>query len=92
VASRNPLVSADDCSRPAEFVCPVLTTGPDALPAALEAMVVGEFEPELWIPAAHPAARDGAISLEELACLPVIRGPCGPAAGYGDQPEWAPAR
>jgi DNA-binding transcriptional LysR family regulator len=52
-----------------------LTTGPDALPAALEAMVVGEFEPEVWIPAAHPAARDGAITLEELAGLPVIHGP-----------------
>jgi len=52
-----------------------LTTSPDALPAALEAMDAGEFEPETWIPAAHPAARDGAISLAELASLPVIHGP-----------------
>ena len=52
-----------------------LTTSPDALPAALEAMDVGKFEPEAWIPAAHPAARDGTISLEELASLPVIHGP-----------------
>jgi DNA-binding transcriptional LysR family regulator len=52
-----------------------LTTSPDALPAALEAIVVGEFEPEAWIPAAHPAARDGAITLAELASLPVIHGP-----------------
>src|ERR1700745_1599817 len=52
-----------------------LTTSPDALPAALEAMDAGEFEPERWIPAPHPAARDGAISLAELARLPVIHGP-----------------
>ncbi len=53
-----------------------LTTSPEALPAALEAMVVGEFEPEVWIPSAHPAARRGAISLDELAGLQVIHGPC----------------
>ena len=52
-----------------------LTTSPDALPTALEAMDAGEFEPETWIPAAHPAARDGAISLAELASLRVIHGP-----------------
>jgi DNA-binding transcriptional LysR family regulator len=52
-----------------------LATSPDALPAALEAMDAGEFEPETWIPAAHPAARDGAISLAELASLRVIHGP-----------------
>jgi hypothetical protein len=52
-----------------------LTTGPEALPTALEAMVVGVFEPGAWIPAAHPAARRGAISLEDLAGLPVIYGP-----------------
>jgi DNA-binding transcriptional LysR family regulator len=52
-----------------------LTTSPDALPTALEAMVVGDFEPEAWIPAAHPAARDGAITLDQLAGLPVIHGP-----------------
>jgi hypothetical protein len=45
------------------------------LPATLEAMVTGEFEPEAWIPAAHPAAHDGAISLAELVSLPVIHGP-----------------
>ncbi len=52
-----------------------LTTRPEALPAALEAMVLGEFEPDVWIPSAHPAARRGAISLEELAGLQVIHGP-----------------
>jgi DNA-binding transcriptional LysR family regulator len=48
-----------------------LTTSPETLPAALEAMITGEFEPEVWIPAAH----DGAISLAELVSLPVIHGP-----------------
>jgi hypothetical protein len=38
-------------------------------------MVLGQFEPEVWIPAAHPAARRGAITLAELAGLPVIYGP-----------------
>ena len=52
-----------------------LTARPEALPAALEAMVVEEFEPEAWIPSAHAAARRGAISLEELAGLQVIHGP-----------------
>ncbi len=52
-----------------------LTTSPEALPAALEAMVVGEFEPEVWILSSHPAARRGAISLDELASLQVIHGP-----------------
>jgi DNA-binding transcriptional LysR family regulator len=52
-----------------------LTTSPEALPAALEAMVLGDFEPEAWIPSAHPAARRGAISLKELAGLQVIHGP-----------------
>jgi len=50
---------------------PGLTTSPETLPAALEAMVTGEFEPEVWI----PAADDGAISLAELVSLPVIHGP-----------------
>src|SRR5271165_219404 len=35
----------------------------------------GEFEPDLWIPASHPAARRGSISLDELASMDVIFGP-----------------
>jgi len=38
-------------------------------------MTVGEFEPAVWVPSTHPAARRGAISLEELAALQVIHGP-----------------
>src|SRR5215469_424377 len=52
-----------------------LTTGPDALPAPLEAISLGQFEPEVWVPSAHPAARSGVIGLDELVCLEVIHGP-----------------
>ena len=52
-----------------------LTAGPDALPAALEVMVLGEFEPEVWVPSTHAAARRGTISLKELAGMEVIYGP-----------------
>jgi hypothetical protein len=38
-------------------------------------MVLGEFEPEVWIPATHPAGRRGTISLGELAGMDVIHGP-----------------
>jgi len=52
-----------------------LTATPDALSAALDAMSLGEFEPDVWIPSSHPAARRGVISLAELASLDVIYGP-----------------
>jgi DNA-binding transcriptional LysR family regulator len=52
-----------------------LTAGPETLPAPLDAMSLGEFEPEVWIPGTHPAARRGTISLGELAGLDVIHGP-----------------
>jgi DNA-binding transcriptional LysR family regulator len=52
-----------------------LTAGPQTVPAALEVMTVGEFEPEVWVPSTHTAARRGTISLEELAGLQVIHGP-----------------
>ena len=38
-------------------------------------MSLGEFEPDVWIPSSHPAARRGVISLDELAGLDVIYGP-----------------
>jgi DNA-binding transcriptional LysR family regulator len=58
-----------------------LTASPDALPAPLEAMSLGQFEPEAWIPSSHPAAGRGVIGLDELADLDVIYGPrrAGPA-------------
>src|SRR6516225_8573153 len=52
-----------------------LTASPDALPAPLEAISFGEFEPEVWIPSSHPPARSGVIGLDELAGLDVIHGP-----------------
>ena len=48
---------------------------PEALPAPLDAMSLGEFEPDVWIPSSHAAARPGTISLDELAQMDVIHGP-----------------
>jgi DNA-binding transcriptional LysR family regulator len=49
------------------------------LPAALEVMTLGQFEPLAWIPSAHPVAGAAIareeIALEDLARLPVIHGP-----------------
>jgi DNA-binding transcriptional LysR family regulator len=52
-----------------------LTDSPEALPDPLEVMSLGNFEPDVWIPSAHPAARRGTISLGELARMDVIHGP-----------------
>ena len=52
-----------------------LAASPDALPVPLEAISMGEFEPEVWIPSLHPAAPQGVIGLDELAGLDVIHGP-----------------
>jgi DNA-binding transcriptional LysR family regulator len=52
-----------------------LTVSPDALPAPLDAMSLGEFEPDAWVPRQHAAARRGTVSLSELALMDVIHGP-----------------
>ncbi len=52
-----------------------LTASPGTLPAPLDAMSLGQFEPEVWIPRSHPAARRGVIGLDELASMDVIHGP-----------------
>ncbi len=52
-----------------------LTASPDTLPGPLEAMTLGQFEPDVWIPSDHPAARRGVIGLDELASMDVIHGP-----------------
>jgi len=52
-----------------------LTASPNSLPVPLEAMSLGEFEPDVWIPSSHPAARRGVIGLDELASMDVIHGP-----------------
>ena len=51
-----------------------LTASPDALPAPLDAMTLGQFEAEVWIPRSHPAARRGVIGLDELTGVDVIHG------------------
>ena len=52
-----------------------LTVSPEALPAPLEVMSLGEFEPNAWLPRQHPAAARGTISVGELALMDVIHGP-----------------
>ena len=52
-----------------------LTDRPEALPGPLDVMSLAEFEPDVWVPSAHPAARRGAIGLDELAGMDVIHGP-----------------
>ena len=52
-----------------------LTASPDTLPAPLDAMTLGQFEPDVWIPSCHPAAQRRTISVEDLARLDVIHGP-----------------
>ena len=44
-------------------------------PDPLDAMALGDFEPDAWLPASHPAARRGSVSLVELAEMPVVYGP-----------------
>jgi DNA-binding transcriptional LysR family regulator len=61
-----------------------LTTGPEALPAPLDAMSLGEFEPEVWIPCSHAAARRGSVSLDEMVGMDVIHGPRRAEAGTYD--------
>ena len=52
-----------------------LAPADQALPAPLDLMELGQFEPGAWIPAAHPAAQRHAVSLGELASLEVVHGP-----------------
>src|SRR5262249_24055180 len=52
-----------------------LTASPDALPAPLEAMSLGRFEPDVWIPSAHPAAPRGVVTPAEPAGLDVSHRP-----------------
>jgi len=52
-----------------------LTAGPQGLPAPLDVMRLSEWEPDVWVPSSHAAARRGTISLAELARMDVIHGP-----------------
>jgi DNA-binding transcriptional LysR family regulator len=46
-----------------------------ALPDPLDVMSLGEFEPEVWLPARAAAADSGVIGLAELAGMDVVHGP-----------------
>jgi hypothetical protein len=61
-----------------------LTAGPGEVSAPLDTMSLGEFEPEVWIPAWHAAPRRGSMSLDEMAGLEVIHGPRQAEAGTYD--------
>ncbi len=61
-----------------------LTSACEALPAPLDLMRLGEFEPEVWIPSSHGRAHSGTISLDELARMNVIQGPRRASAGIYD--------
>jgi hypothetical protein len=50
-----------------------LTSSRKALPDPLEVMTLGEFEPEVWVPA--PAGDRAVVGLDELADMDVIHGP-----------------
>ena len=55
------------------------------LPAPLDLMYLGKFEPEVWVPDTHPAASRGVIDLDELSRMDVIHGP---RAGDGTYDRW----
>jgi DNA-binding transcriptional LysR family regulator len=52
-----------------------LTVNPETLPSPLDVMALAKFEPDVWIPSAHLAARRGTISLAEMIHMDVIHGP-----------------
>jgi DNA-binding transcriptional LysR family regulator len=61
-----------------------LSGAQEELPDPLDVMNLGEFEPRLWIPARHPAARRGSITLEEVTRMTVVHGPRRANAGIYD--------
>jgi DNA-binding transcriptional LysR family regulator len=66
-----------------------LTSSREALPDPIEVMTLGEFEPEVWIPAAAEAGDREVIGLDELADMDVV---CGPRrAGPGTYDAWRAA-
>ena len=52
-----------------------LTSRPEALPDPIDVMTLGEFEPEVWIPAAAAAGQRELLDLDELAEMDVIHRP-----------------
>jgi DNA-binding transcriptional LysR family regulator len=52
-----------------------LTTTGTGLPSGLDVMYLGDFEPEVWVPAAHRSASCGFIGPDELAHMDIVHGP-----------------
>jgi DNA-binding transcriptional LysR family regulator len=52
-----------------------LTSAPGALPDCLDAMSLGEFEPQAWLSPSAGIASGASIGLDELAGFTVIHGP-----------------
>ena len=61
-----------------------LTGAGGELPAPLDVMSLGEFEPGLWLPSWHPAARRGTVTLDEVTRMTVVHGPRRADAGTYD--------
>jgi DNA-binding transcriptional LysR family regulator len=72
------------CQRRADAGVGWLSPAGDALPASLDAMDLGEFEPVVWVPSRHRAAYRRTIDLAELACLDIVHGPRRASAGRYD--------
>jgi DNA-binding transcriptional LysR family regulator len=52
-----------------------VTSDPAMLPDSLDVMTLGEFEPEVWVPAGAGAGDGGVTGLAELAAMDVVHGP-----------------
>jgi DNA-binding transcriptional LysR family regulator len=63
------------CQRRADAGLGWLTPARAGLPDQLDLMSLGDFEPDVWIPATYPAVAGGAIGLDALAHLDVVHGP-----------------
>jgi len=63
------------CRRQADAALGWLMSDPATLPDPLDAMELGEFEPELWIPAALSAGDRRVLGLDELVGMDVVHGP-----------------
>ena len=63
-----------------------LPSSREALPDPIDVMTLGDFEPEIWIPAAAGTGDGQFIGLDELADMDVIHGPR--AASPGTYDAW----
>jgi DNA-binding transcriptional LysR family regulator len=61
-----------------------LTSDPAVLPDPLDVMTLGEFEPEVWVPARAEVGHGGVIGLAELAAMDVVHGPRRASPGIYD--------